>query len=117
MGSEIAIVVGSRIREFRNKLGVSQEELAHRASMHAAHIGQLERGDKSPTIDSLVKVVDALGITLVDLFDFQMRPKVNEEPIIEKINSYIKVMDTEEQLDVYKTVKMLARWKEKSKAN
>lgn len=117
MGSETAKIVGNRIREFRASLSISQEELAHRASMHAAHIGQIERGDKSPTIDSLVKIVDALEITLAELFDFKTKPKNIEDPIIEKITSYVKVMDSEEQLDVYKTIKMLARWKEKSKTN
>lgn len=111
--SKIAELVGHRIREYRAKKGLSQEELAHRADLHTAHLGQIERGEKSPTLDSLEKVVNALGITFEELFSFESTPSTATEPLIEKIVSYLKPMSNEEQNDVLKVVKLLSSWKKR----
>ena len=42
-------------------------ELAIEAGMHLTHISNLERGMKMPTVDTLIKLADALGVTLDDL--------------------------------------------------
>lgn len=111
--SKVAELVGSRIREYRAKKGLSQEELAHRADLHTAHLGQIERGEKSPTLDSLEKIVNALGITFEELFSFESVPSAVKEPLIEKIVSYLKPMSSEEQNDVLKVVKILSAWRDK----
>ncbi|MCM3745358.1 helix-turn-helix domain-containing protein [Sporosarcina luteola] len=53
---DIVKVVGERIRYFRKKNGKSQEELAHQASLHNTYVGQLERGEKNASIESLYKI-------------------------------------------------------------
>jgi XRE family transcriptional regulator, regulator of sulfur utilization len=60
--------IGERIQDKRKERGLSQEELAERASIHPTYIGQLERGEKSATIDSLEKVTAALEIPFDELF-------------------------------------------------
>lgn len=60
--------VGERIRFFRKERGLSQEELAYRATLHNTYIGQVERGEKNATIESLVKISTALDITVAELF-------------------------------------------------
>ena len=112
--SKIIELIGQRIREYRLKEGLSQEELAHRAGMNAAHLGRIERGEKNPTFESIEKIVDALGITFEELFNFDSSSKETEEPLVERIASYLKLMTPEEQKDVYRTVRMLMRWKSKS---
>lgn len=109
--SEMAKLVGNRIREFRLSKDISQEELAHRANMNTAHVGQIERGEKSATIDSLDKIVNAIGITFEELFKFDYKPVNLEEPVIDKIVSYLKVLTPEQQQDMYSTIKMLIRWR------
>lgn len=111
--SKIAELLGERIRDYRMKKGLSQEELAHRADMHTAHLGQIERGEKSPTIDSIEKIVNALGITFEELFSFETRPTENKESMVEKITACLGNMTMDEQKDVYKTVRMLLKWKKK----
>lgn len=111
--SKAVELVGKRIRDYRLKKGLSQEELAHRAELHTAHLGRIERGDENPTIESIEKIVNALGITFEELFNFGSDPKEAEDPIIEKITSYLKIMTDEEQKDVLRTVKMLMKWKGK----
>ena len=62
-------LVGERIRFFRKERGLSQEELAYRAALHNAYIGQVERGEKNATLETLFKVSTALEIPLSKLFE------------------------------------------------
>ncbi len=50
------------IRRHRQKAGISQEELAHRAGVHRTYISFLERGERNPSVDSLRKIGRALGV-------------------------------------------------------
>ena len=49
----IAKIIGDRIRAYRNQKGWSQEYLAEKADVHHTYIGQLERGEKNATIESI----------------------------------------------------------------
>ena len=61
--------IGKRIRARRHALGMSQEALAERAGLHYTYIGQIERGEKNLTIESLSKITLALGIPLSQLLE------------------------------------------------
>ena len=61
--SEIAKTVGQRIRNYRTQLGYSQEKLAELSGCHPTYIGQLERGEKNATLESVEKISSALGVT------------------------------------------------------
>ena len=67
MGS-LRNIIGERIRYIRKSKGLSQEELANLASVHPTYIGQLERGEKNATIDSLQRITKALEVSLSDMF-------------------------------------------------
>lgn len=108
--SSIAKIIGKRIWQYRNECGISQEELALRADMHASHIGQFERGQKSPSIESIEKIVNALDITFAEFFSFDIAPAVQDDALISKIISYLKAMSKEEQHNTLKVVKILSGW-------
>ncbi|WP_126456846.1 helix-turn-helix domain-containing protein [Sulfuriflexus mobilis] len=55
------------LKELRLQKGISQEELADRASLHRTYISQIERGLKSPSLRSLGQIADALEVTLSNL--------------------------------------------------
>jgi HTH-type transcriptional repressor of puuD len=57
-----------RIEGLRAKAGFSKRELARRAGLSATHIGQMESGQKNPTVDVLSRVCEALGISLAEFF-------------------------------------------------
>jgi transcriptional regulator with XRE-family HTH domain len=48
---------------------ITQEELAERARLTRNYIGNLERGEKSPTLDALEAIAEALGLTPSELID------------------------------------------------
>jgi transcriptional regulator with XRE-family HTH domain len=112
--SKISELIGQRIRQYRAAKGINQEEMAHRSNMHTSHLGQIERGEKSATLDSLEKIVDALDITFEELFSFDRIPPNIDAPLIEKIVSYLRIMTPDEQNDVLRVVKILIRWKNAS---
>lgn len=56
------------LRRLRVDRGVSQEQLAMEAGVDRAFTGQLERARENPTVDTLEKLADALGVPLRDFF-------------------------------------------------
>lgn len=110
--TDLVIVIGERIRNFRKERGLSQEELAFRASLHSTYIGQLERGEKNATIESLVKICTALDITLAELFaDNTNKPKVLSFEL-EKIVSLLEGRSKKDQCAVLEIVGSLVAWKD-----
>lgn len=49
------------IKKIRKEKGISQEELAHLASLHRTYIGAIERGEKNITLSTLESVASALN--------------------------------------------------------
>lgn len=66
---DLAKMIGQRIRNYRMQLGLSQEKLAELAGCHPTYIGQLERGEKNATLESIDKVASSLKIPLSKLFE------------------------------------------------
>ncbi len=67
--SDIARAIGQRIRNYRTEKGLSQEKLAELSGCHPTYIGQIERGEKNATIESIEKISAALNISLSKLFE------------------------------------------------
>ncbi len=65
---ELRSLVAKNLRKIRIAKGVSQEDLAHRAQLNRNYIGVLEREGNSPTVKTLGKIADALGIDPAELF-------------------------------------------------
>jgi transcriptional regulator with XRE-family HTH domain len=67
--SDIAAQFGTNLARRRKRAHLSQEELAVRASLHRTAIGQLERGERTARIDTLVKLAGSLGLPPGELLD------------------------------------------------
>lgn len=60
--------IGDRIRSLRKVQGLTQEKLAERAEIDRSHMGFIEQGRRQPTLATLHKIANVLGISLEDLF-------------------------------------------------
>lgn len=60
----ITVQIGQRIRFYRKKRGLSQEKLAEICNFHPTYVGQLERGEKNATIESIYRITQGLEISL-----------------------------------------------------
>jgi len=67
--SDIAAQFGSNLARRRKRAHLSQEELAVRASLHRTAIGQLERGERTARIDTLIKLAGSLDLPPGELLD------------------------------------------------
>ena len=61
--------IGERLRHYRKQAGLSQEEAGIRASLHRTEIGLLERGERLPRVDTLIKLAGALGVSAGELLE------------------------------------------------
>ena len=59
---------GVIIRRLRLQSGLSQEAFAHICGLHRTYIGSIERGEKTVTIETVLKLAHALDLTLSQLF-------------------------------------------------
>ena len=69
--SEILKKFGERVRTYRKIKDISQEELAHRASLHRTYIGMIERAEKNITLLNIEKIANALEVSISELTDFK----------------------------------------------
>jgi transcriptional regulator with XRE-family HTH domain len=60
--------IGSRLREERDRVGISQRELARRVGLSSSMISQIESGQSKPSVSTLYGIVTELGVSLDDLF-------------------------------------------------
>lgn len=61
-GEEIARRIGENLGCARAEMGLSQEELGFRAGLHRTAVSQLERGERVPRADSLIRLAGVLRI-------------------------------------------------------
>lgn len=66
--NELAKYVGNKIKYFRNKNKLTQEELGIKMGTKKATVSNWETGYRSPQQDTLFELADVLGITINDLF-------------------------------------------------
>lgn len=71
--------IGKALRFLREQQGWSQKDLAHAAGITGAMLSNYETGEKKPSLDSLGKLLDALGLYL-GRFDDAL-DVVNERPL------------------------------------
>ena len=111
--SEIAKTVGQRIRNYRSQLGYSQEKLAELSGCHPTYIGQLERGEKNATLESIEKISNALGVTLSKLFEMigGTEDKATDTP--RQCYEFIATKTPNEQEQIYKILIEMDKYKNK----
>ena len=82
--------IGHRMKELRIQYGLTQQELADRAELTKGFISQLERNQNSPSVGTLLDIIQCLGMTPAEFFK-------DEEPeqIVFKPSDYFEKIDME----------------------
>ena len=87
--------LGEKIKELRNKQGLTQEELADRAELSKGFISQLERDMTSPSIATLEDLLQCLGTTLGEFFNEEQEEEqivfTEEDFFVKKDEEYNEV--------------------------
>lgn len=104
--------IGERIRAIRKSRGLSQEELAERASIHYTYIGQVERGEKNFSIDTLENVIISLDTNFEELFrNLPVNLKNVEDTNLELLINRIKEKNPKDRKTILKVFNELLDWK------
>ena len=109
--SDIAKVLGQRIRHYRTSKGLSQEKLAELSGCHHTYIGQLERGEKNATIESIEKIAVALRISLSTLFENLGAQQNEAESIPLSCYEFLLGKTAEEQEHIYRILLEMDKYK------
>jgi len=97
--------LGRRIREERLKLNLTQAQLAEDIDISDTYVGQIERGERSLTLDTLIRLVNRLGVTV----DYLLKDSVasTDDNIINQFKQLIDSQSVERKvmaIDVLKTM-------------
>ncbi len=97
--------LGKRIREERQRLGLTQAELAEDINISDTYMGAIERGERSLTLDTLVRLVNRLGVTV----DYMLADSVmdNDSNIVEQFKQIIDCQPLERKqmaINVLRTI-------------
>ena len=82
--------IGNKIRELRIEKNLTQEELANRAELSKGFISQLERNLTSPSIATLIDILQCLGTNLTEFF-----AEESDEQIVFRKDDFFVKKDTE----------------------
>lgn len=67
---DIYTSIGKQIKLLRESKGLTQEKLAEKSNLSLDFIGKIEVNINEPGLKSLIKIANALGVHIKDLFDF-----------------------------------------------
>lgn len=88
-------LLGKRIREIRKSQGLSQEKLAERAGISAQYVSNIERGKENPTLDLLLRLAEALRVSLAQMCDFETMEEMNQRKMRASVNGLLRSADPE----------------------
>lgn len=60
---------GERVKYCRKRQGLSQEKLSELCDLHPTYIGQIERGEKNASLDTIMRICKGLKVSPEDLFE------------------------------------------------
>jgi transcriptional regulator with XRE-family HTH domain len=105
---DISDQLGSRIRQYRKKLGLTQEELAFNSGINMSFLGDIERGIKKPSIETLEKLLKVLGVTFQEFFDFETAIKLFKDcTTLEKLNVKLQGRSENEIGMIYNVIQQI----------
>ncbi|MCI9625157.1 MAG: helix-turn-helix transcriptional regulator [Clostridia bacterium] len=100
--------IGKRIKEERRKRQLTQERLAELVDVTPAFIGHIERGERSLSLITLIKISNCLGVTIDYLLSETIIPK--DEGIIEEFKNLIHDKPIETRMAVMDILKSVLKY-------
>ena len=101
-------MLGKRIREERLRLNLTQEQHSEDIEISTAYLGQIERGERSLTLDKLVKLANRLGVTV----DYLLSDSVSISPDnqTDRILQLLQDKTTEEKEMAFQVLNTIFRY-------
>ena len=68
--NENNILFGKRVQKLRKDLGITQAQFSYQCEINRTYMGAIERGEKTPSLATIVKISKGLNISLSELFNY-----------------------------------------------
>jgi transcriptional regulator with XRE-family HTH domain len=92
------------------ELGYSQSDASERSGLHHTYIGQVERGEKNATINSVEKICSALDLSLEELFANIVEPSSKLRPAQQCYDLIISQPVKDQQM-IYSLIENIIKYK------
>ncbi len=99
--------IGNRIKSQRKKNNLSQEKLAELSNLNTSYIGQIERGEKNPSIETIYSISKALKIDISSLFENIINIDTNDNQYSKAVYSIMLELDEEKCKKIYDIVSIM----------
>ena len=97
--------LGKRIQEYREKAGISQEELSAHIGISITSISNIERGANYPSFDNFVKILNIIKASPNQvMFDMVDQAQISEAS---ELWDNIKTLDNSKRTQIFRIVKIL----------
>lgn len=97
--------LGNRLRQERHKMHWTQEKLAEKIEVSDAYIGQIERGERSLSLETLVKLANQLGVTVDYLLHDSI--EINDDQFMNQIHQIMVERSPKEKQLVLDLIKLM----------
>lgn len=103
--TDIKKLFGRRIKELRQRKGLTQEQLAYMVDVGERNLSKIECGNNFVTADTLAKIITALEVEPTELFNFKHleEKEILKKELIEAINT--EKVDIKLMYQFYKSIK------------
>ncbi len=88
--------IGERVRTYRKLGRLTQERLAEKADLSVHYLSRIETGSATPTLESLARIAEALGVQIGELFQFLKGEPQEAKELIRQITRLLKGRRPEE---------------------
>ncbi|MGM1020405.1 MAG: helix-turn-helix domain-containing protein [Bacillota bacterium] len=102
--TDLAELIGVRIRQIRKSRGLTQEQLGERAELQSTYIGGVERGERNISIETLEKLIKALKMSPSEFFYFGDNPIEKNTDKNKLIHIFISKLMKQENKNIRKMI-------------
>jgi transcriptional regulator with XRE-family HTH domain len=97
---------GKRIRTLRKAAKLTQEKAAEEARLNSKYLGQIERGEKRPSLDAILALAKALKVSPASFFQFD-REENDERVLRRKIDGLLHDRSAQQLQQAYRMLRAL----------
>jgi XRE family transcriptional regulator, regulator of sulfur utilization len=106
MGSHPQVLFGRKVRAIRDALNVSREIIAEKSGITSNYLGEVERGEKWPSIEIIGAIAAALNVPLADFFAFEAE-EVDSHVLNHKLHAILENTSVEQKQIALRILKSL----------
>src|SRR5262250_1183663 len=101
--------IGQRIRQLRESRGMTQSQLQARSRVSRSYLSRIESGQMTPSLGTLEKIAEALGVGLNRFFVPESNGEtVLEDPFIQGLRPFLRQLDWEQWQSILKRLQAIS---------